>query len=66
MLRAMVKALACPAAEPDTMSEKRSRKSDEVADFEMPTMLAKRTKVTDNAPVHIGLQRFSDNSKLCG
>ena len=62
----MVKALRCPVAVPGTMSEKRSCKSDEVADFEMPTKLAKRTKLTDNAPVHIGLQRFSDNSKLCG
>ena len=66
MFRAMVKALACPAAELNTMSEKRSRKSGEVADFQMPTMLPKRTKVCDNAPVHIGMQHFSDNSKLCG
>ena len=66
MFRAMVKALACPAAEPNTMSEKRARKSGEVADFQIPTMLPKRTKVCENAPVHIGMQRFSDNSKLCG
>ena len=47
------------------MSEKRSRKSGEVADFQMPTMLPKRTKVCDS-PVHIGMQHFSDNSMLCG
>ena len=66
MFRAMVKPLACPAAEPNTMSEKRARNSSEVADFQIPTTLPKRTKVCDNAPVHIGMQRFSDNSKLCG
>ena len=66
MFRAMVKALACPAAEPNTMSEKRARKSGEVADFQMPTMRPKRTKVCDNAPVQIGMQHFSDNSMLCG
>ena len=48
------------------MSEKRARNSSEVADFQIPTMLPKRTKVCDNAPVHIGMQRFSDNSVLCG
>jgi len=62
----MVKPLACPAAEPNTMSEKRARNSSEVADFQIPTTLPKRTKVCDNAPVHIGMQRFSDNSQLCG
>ena len=66
MFRAMVKALACPTAEPNSMSEKRARKSGEVADFQLPTMRPKRTKVCDNAPVQIGMQHFSDNSMLCG
>ena len=66
MFRAMVKALACPTAEPNTMSEGRARKSGEVADFQLPTMRPKRTKVCDNAPVQIGMQHFSDNSMLCG
>ena len=62
----MVKALACPAAVPVPMSEKRSSNSDDVADFQIPTKLPKKSKVSDHAPVHIGLQRFSDNSELCG
>ena len=57
--------MKCPDAEPDTMTEKRARKCDEVADFEMPTLLAKKTKVTGAAPVQIGLQLFSSNSKFC-
>ncbi len=66
MFRAMVKALKCPAAEPKPVPEKRTRNSGEVPDFQIPTMFPKRTKVCDDAPVHIGMQRFSDNSVLCG
>ena len=62
----MVKALACPAAVPVPVSEKRSSNSEDVAEFVIPTKLPKKAKVSDHAPVLIGLQKFSDNSELCG
>ena len=62
----MVKALACPAAVPVPVSEKRSSNSEDVADFVIPTKLPKKAKVSDHAPVLIGLQKFSDNCELCG
>ena len=62
----MVKSLACPAAAPVPVSEKRSSNSQDVADFVIPTKLPKKAKVSDHAPVQIGLQSFSDNSELCG
>ena len=62
----MVKALKCPDAGTGTVAVKRGRTSDEVSDFEMPSATAKKGKVSGNAPVELGLQEFSDNSKLCG
>ena len=47
------------------LPEKRTRSSGEVPDFQIPTMLPKKTKVCVDAPVYIGMQRFSDNSVLC-
>ena len=61
----MAKALKCPDAGTGTVAVKRGRTSDEVPDFEMPSATAKKGKVS-NAPVELGLQEFSDNSKLCG
>ena len=61
----MVKALKCPDTGTSTVAVKRGRTSDEVPDFEMPSATAKKGKVS-NAPVELGLQEFSDNSKLCG
>ena len=66
MFRAMVKALTCPTAEPNSKSEKRARKSGEVPDFQLPVMRPKKTKISENAPVQIGMQHYSDNSMLCG
>ena len=38
----------------------------DVPDFQIPTNLPKKQRLADSAPVHIGLQLFSDNSVLCG
>ena len=61
----MVKAFKCPAAEPKPLPEKRTRSSGEVPDFQIPTILPKKAKVCVDAPVFIGMQRFSDNSVMC-
>ena len=62
----MVKSLVCPAEEPVSKNEKMSASSDDVADFEIPSSSPKKARYSASAPVQIGLQRFSDNSELCG
>ena len=64
LLYNMVKSLACPPAARVPVSEKRSSQSQNVADFVLPKMRPKKAKVSDHAPVLIGLQKFSDNSEL--
>ena len=61
----MVKTLKCPAAAPLSKNKKPSNSTDDdIDDYELPTKSTKKRKVSETAPVQIGLQHFSDNSAL--
>lgn len=62
----MVKTLKSPVKTPMSKREKPPGSVADVPDFQIPTNLPKKQRLADSAPVHIGLQLFSDNSVLCG
>ena len=62
----MVKQLRLPVAVSPLRTTPGSSSRGELADFVLPRHVVKKPRLAEEAPVLVGLQRYSANSGLCG